>query len=153
MLATAVAAAAPEVPVRSGRGHLTVLLSGTSSDAHTWNLVYLQLLLEEAGHAVANLGACVPDDLLIDRCRDLRPDLLVMSSVNGHGRHDAARAARRLRQCPQTAGVPAVIGGKLGIAGRPNSRLAPELLAAGFDRVFGEQVSELLAYAATVPAR
>src|SRR5436853_235982 len=31
-----------------------VVVSGTASDSHTWNLVYLQLLLEELGRRVHN---------------------------------------------------------------------------------------------------
>ena len=38
----------------------TVLLTGASSDAHTWNLVFLQLLIAEHGFRVTNLGPAVP---------------------------------------------------------------------------------------------
>ncbi|BAU88404.1 methylaspartate mutase [Streptomyces laurentii] len=50
-----------------------VLVSSVSSDSHTWNLVFLQLLLEDLGHEVTNIGACVPDELLIAECRRHRP--------------------------------------------------------------------------------
>ena len=36
-------------------GH-RILLSTTSSDSHTWNLMFLQPLLEERGHEVVNLA-------------------------------------------------------------------------------------------------
>ncbi|MCE7001186.1 cobalamin-dependent protein [Saccharothrix sp. S26] len=112
-----------------------VVLSSVFSDAHTWNLVFLQLLLEEHGCQVSNLGACVPEELLLEHCRDSRPDLVVISTVNGHGHLDGVRLARRLRADPDTAEVPLVIGGKLGVgvSGGPDSRR--ELLAAGFDLV------------------
>ncbi|MEV8371200.1 cobalamin-dependent protein [Kribbella sp. NPDC056861] len=116
---------------------LNVLLSTVSSDAHTWNLVYLQLLLEDHGHQVGNLGACVPDQLLVDRCRTDRPDLVVISTVNGHGAQDGARVVRLLREQPELAGTPIVIGGKLGIAGN-STAAADDLLAAGFDAVFDD---------------
>src|SRR5689334_16258049 len=92
-----------------------VVVSGTASDSHTWNLVYLQLLLEELGRRVHNLGPCVPDDLLVERCTRLRPALVVLSSVNGHGATDGLRVIGRLRA--RLPGTPIVIGGKLGIAG------------------------------------
>jgi methylaspartate mutase sigma subunit len=116
---------------------LNVLLSTVSSDAHTWNLVYLQLLLEDQGHQVGNLGACVPDELLVDRCRTDRPDLVVISTVNGHGAQDGARVVKLLRGNPELAGTPIVIGGKLGIEGN-STAAADELLAAGFDAVFDD---------------
>ncbi|MER7043393.1 cobalamin B12-binding domain-containing protein [Streptomyces jumonjinensis] len=115
-----------------------VVVSGVSSDAHTWNLVFLQLLLEEMGHQVTNLGSCVPDRLLIDECRRLRPDLLVISSVNGHGALDGGRMIALLRELPELRALPAVIGGKLGVAGAEAGSFGPALLAAGFDAVFEE---------------
>ncbi|MDT0328083.1 cobalamin B12-binding domain-containing protein [Nocardiopsis lambiniae] len=123
---------APEDP-----GPVTVL-SGTSSDSHTWNLVFLQLLLEEAGHRVVNLGPCVPDDLLIDRVREHRPRLLVVSSVNGHGYEDGLRAVTALRAAPGTDGVTAVIGGKLGVDGVLDRDRVDALATAGFDAVFAD---------------
>ncbi|WP_236568013.1 MULTISPECIES: cobalamin B12-binding domain-containing protein [unclassified Nocardiopsis] len=118
------------------------VLSGTSSDSHTWNLVFLQLLLEEAGHRVANIGPCVPDRLLVEECLARTPGLVVVSSVNGHGYDDGLRAVRELRAQPGLARVPAVIGGKLGV----NGTLAPDrvrdLLDAGFDAVFADGDTE-----------
>ncbi|MGV9885923.1 cobalamin B12-binding domain-containing protein [Streptomyces sp. NPDC003395] len=117
-------------------GRRRVVLSTVSSDAHTWNLVFLQLLLEEMGHEVVNLGPCVPDRLLLDSVRRIRPDLLVVSTVNGHGRLDGARVIRKLRADPVAGDTPAVIGGKLGIDGDEGNTAARELVDAGFDAVF-----------------
>lgn len=119
--------------VRTG---LSVVLSSVASDSHTWNLVYLQLCLEELGHRVHNVGACVPDELLLAESLRVRPDLIVVSSVNGHGFLDGTRLIGRLRACPALAGTPIVIGGKLGIAGPGGSHSCDELRAAGFDAVF-----------------
>ncbi|WP_331273131.1 cobalamin B12-binding domain-containing protein [Motilibacter deserti] len=112
-----------------------MLLSSVSSDAHTWNLVFLQLLLEENGYDVVNLGACVPDELLLAEARAHAPDVIVISSVNGHGRADGRRLIGALRADPMLRGVPAVIGGKLGVAGADDAADA-ELLDAGFAAVF-----------------
>jgi methylaspartate mutase sigma subunit len=130
-----------------------VLLTGTASDSHTWNLVFLQLFIEELGHQPVNLGPCVPDRLLIRGCRIHAPALLVMSSVNGHGYRDGLSAIRRLRADPSTARLPAVIGGKLDVAGGLSADQASRLHAAGFDAVFADDdlagfsrfVSELFA--------
>ncbi|MEV0695760.1 cobalamin-dependent protein [Streptomyces sp. NPDC050388] len=116
----------------------SVLVTGTSSDAHTWNLVYLQLLLEEWGHDVTNLGPCTPDDLVLRSAVELRPDLIVVSSVNGHGHQDGLRLVRALRTRPELAGTTMVIGGKLGTDGLRNVGQVRRLLAAGYDRVFDD---------------
>ncbi|POX50105.1 methylmalonyl-CoA mutase [Streptomyces sp. Ru72] len=115
-----------------------MLLSTVSSDSHTWNLVFLQLLLEERGYQVINLGSCVPDAELIEQVRVQRPDAVVISSVNGHGHIDGRRLIRKLRadSDPALAAVPVMIGGKLGIQGAAQPHLADELVAEGFDAVF-----------------
>jgi methylaspartate mutase sigma subunit len=114
----------------------SVLLTSVSSDAHTWNLVYLQLLLEELGYRVRNLGACVPDGLVVAECLRTWPDLVVVSTVNGHGGRDGTRLIRRIRACRGLRGTPVVVGGKVGIAGPGDERLRTELRAAGFDEVY-----------------
>ncbi|MFD6892864.1 cobalamin B12-binding domain-containing protein [Streptomyces sp. NPDC059957] len=143
----------PHAVQRSGR---RVLVSSVSSDSHTWNLVFLQLLLEEMGHEVVNVGSCVPDELLIEECRRVRPDLVVVSSVNGHGALDGARAIRRLRDEPDLQDLRIVIGGKLGVRGAEAGTYGPELMAAGFDAVFEDAagVAEFRRYIAqsAVPA-
>jgi methylaspartate mutase sigma subunit len=116
---------------------LDIVVSGTSSDSHTWNLLYLQLFLEDRGHRVVNLGACVPDDLLTDECCRRRPALVVLSSVNGHGSTDGGRVVRQLRRRSELATTAVVIGGKLSTGQHRDSTAAVrDLLAAGFDAVF-----------------
>jgi methylmalonyl-CoA mutase cobalamin-binding subunit len=131
----------------------TVLLSTVPSDAHTWNLVFLQLLLEEHGHEVVNLGPCVPIQHLRRVATTLRPDAIVISSVNGHGHLDGERLIRVLRADPELADVPAVIGGKLGIDGQYDEARATGLLRAGYDAVItcGTAPSALTDFLSTVP--
>lgn len=119
-------------PVRSRR----FVVTSVSSDAHMWNLVFLQLLLEEQGGEVINLGACVPDDVIIGECRRSRPDALVVSTVNGHGHLDGLRLIGKLRADPELTEMRVVIGGKLGVRGAGNAQFSAELVAAGFDAAF-----------------
>lgn len=120
-------------------GRRTVVVSSVTSDAHTWNLVYLQLLIEELGFDVVNLGPCVPDELLEAECLGLRPALVVVSTVNGHGYQDGLRVITRLRANPALRELPVLIGGKLGIAGGESDGHVEDLLAAGFDAVFDDR--------------
>ncbi|MEU1801414.1 cobalamin-dependent protein [Streptomyces sp. NPDC019937] len=95
-------------------------------------------LIEELGYRVVNLGPCVPDDVLIEECRAVRPEMVVISSVNGHGYQDGLRVIRRLRAGGPLATTPVVIGGKLGVTGGEDGERAAELMAAGYDAVFDD---------------
>jgi len=117
---------------------LEVVVTSLSSDAHTWNLVYLQLLLEELGCRVTNLGGCTPDETIVRECVARRPDLVVIGSLNGHGCQDGIRLIGAIRTCPALVTTPVVIGGKLDVAGGGDGRTAARLLAAGFDAVFSD---------------
>jgi methylaspartate mutase sigma subunit len=122
------------------RRNVRTLLTGTASDSHTWNLVYLQLFLEELGHRVRNLGPCVTDELLTGVCAAERPDLVVISSVNGHGYRDGLNAVRALRAANLHPAV--VIGGKLGVAGQADPERRRRLLEAGCTAVFDDGDTE-----------
>lgn len=132
--------------VTAGAGRLlNVVVTTVSSDAHTWNLVYLQLLLEELGCLVTNLGGCTPDDTIVAECLARPPDLVVVSSLNGHGAQDGVRLIGALRSRPELAATPVVIGGKLDVTGG-EAGTAERLLAAGFDAVFQESGSGMIAF-------
>jgi N-dimethylarginine dimethylaminohydrolase/methylmalonyl-CoA mutase cobalamin-binding subunit len=119
-------------------GGLSVVVTSVASDSHNWNLVYLELALFELGHQVVNLGPCVPEELLVSECLRVRPDLIVVSSVNGHGFIDGMQLIGRIRACQELAATPVVIGGKLGIAGPAGRESRDQLVAAGFDAVFDD---------------
>lgn len=144
---------ATPVPVAPGAGRRRAIVSAMASDAHTWNLVFLQLLVEELGLDVANLGPCVADDLLVARCRTRRPDLVVLSSVNGHGYQDGLRVIGRLRRVPELATTPVVLGGKLGIRGEHRAETLDALRAAGFDAVYDDSAAALASFRRFVAAR
>jgi methylmalonyl-CoA mutase cobalamin-binding subunit len=132
----------PQIPVANRRGAQgRVLISSVPSDAHTWNLVFLQLLIEEYGLEVHNLGACVPLAHLIDNCLALRPDLVVLSSVNGHGYTEGSRVIRVIRSTLGLKELCVVIGGKLTTRGMLSEQQDRSLLEDGFDAVFSDECS------------
>ncbi|MFI0739437.1 cobalamin B12-binding domain-containing protein [Streptomyces sp. NPDC021100] len=122
----------------AARDSHTVLIAAPASDTHTWNLIYLQLLVEELGHPTVNLGPCVSDEAIVEACLLYRPRLLLLSSVNGHGHRDGMRLITRIRATADLVALPAVIGGKLGISGT-GPHHADELRDAGFDAVFPDR--------------
>lgn len=115
---------------------LDIVVCGGSSDAHTWNLVYLQLILEDSGHRVRNMGPCVTPDALLRECVHHMPDLIVIGTVNGHGRIDGMRTIAEVRDHPELARTPIVLGGNLGVSGAEDAGAGKELERAGFDAVF-----------------
>lgn len=127
-----------------------IIVSSLASDTHTWNLIYLQLLIEELGYEVVNLGPCVPDELLIAQCTRIDPAMIVLSSVNGHGYQDGLRVIARLRASPRLAGTPSVIGGKLGVSAAHRVEQVGRLLAAGFDAVYDDQVDAPVSFRSLV---
>lgn len=131
---------------------LKVLVTSTASDSHMWNLVYLQLLIEEMDHSVANLGSCVPDSLLLAECRRQAPELVVVSSVNGHGLNDGLRIGPMLRAEPELARTPFAIGGKLGVDGGRALDWRRQLAEAGFDAVFGDSAEDVVEFQAWLRA-
>jgi methylaspartate mutase sigma subunit len=148
-----VSVAAPDGGLLPHRG--TAVVTGLASDAHTWNLVYVHLLIEELGYQVVNLGPCVPDDLLVARCRAIDPILVAIGSVNGHGYADGLRVIRRLRDCAELAATPIVIGGKLTVSDDDVATSVATLLDAGFDAVFADGAAEAAdfgSFVAAIPA-
>ena len=126
-------------------GGLLVIVTSVASDSHNWNLVFIELTLTELGHRVINLGPCVPDDLLVSECLRLRPSLVVVSTVNGHGFFDGMRLIGCVRACRELGAIPVVIGGKLGIAGPAGRASGDQLRSAGFDAVFDDD-SDMAAF-------
>ncbi|KAA8888845.1 methylmalonyl-CoA mutase [Nocardia colli] len=110
------------------------VLCTVESDSHLWNLVYLQKLLEEHGASVHNLGTCTPVENVATAIREDRPDLLVVSSVNGHGFHGAQVLLTHLKESGLE--VACAIGGKLTTAVSDDDRVRSELLELGFTDVF-----------------
>lgn len=133
----------------------TAIVSGTSSDSHMWNLVFLELTLRELGFDVANLGVCVPDQVLLDACLDHWPDLVVLGTLNGHGYDDGLRIIQKLRVSMAPAGTRFVIGGKLNVAGQLSAGQRDSLLRAGFDGVFegDAAIDSFLRFVAATTAR
>jgi methylaspartate mutase sigma subunit len=127
-------------PTAPAERRQTVVVTSMASDSHTWNLVFLQLLIEELGYDVVNLGPCVPDQVLVEQCRDRDPAMVVISSVNGHGYQDGLRVIRKLRGCAGMGDIPVVIGGKLGVSHDDSPQRVAKLMAAGFDAVFEDGV-------------
>jgi methylmalonyl-CoA mutase cobalamin-binding subunit len=127
----------PRSGERSAKAKRAVIAT-VPSDSHMWNMVYIELFLKENGWEVINLGACTPPELVVETCLAERPDMLVISSVNGHGHIGGRKVIGQIRAQSDLDYMPAVIGGKLGTLGANNSVFAEPLVAAGYSAVFLE---------------
>lgn len=118
--------------------NLNVVLTGTPSDSHTWNLVFIELFLQENGCKVRNLGPCVPCEKIYGTLEGQPFDLLVISSVNGHLFQDAINiiTSSFRRHCASLP--PFVVGGKMGISDKSALFQKKKLIALGYDDVFVE---------------
>jgi methylaspartate mutase sigma subunit len=113
---------------------LRVLLTGTASDAHTWNLSVAGEVIVEEGHQLQLLGAPAPPETVIEAAHRYRPDLIVVGTINGHGAMDALKLIRLLRA--RGLRVPVVIGGRLTTLLEDDTDAAEGLRAAGYEAVF-----------------
>ena len=114
------------------------IVATVPSDSHMWNLVFIELVLRENGWDVNNLGVCPPVEMVVEACLAERPDMLVISSVNGHGHIGGRKLIGLLRSRPELDYLPVVIGGKLGTLGANNSVFVEPLLSSGYSAVFLE---------------
>lgn len=116
------------------------LVATTPDDSHVWNLIGVQLKLEERGFHVENLGACTPLTELIEAIMEQRPALLALSSVNGHGAISIRALLAALEEAGLLGRFPIVAGGLLTTDPEQAARAAAELRQLGCAGVFvGEQ--------------
>ncbi|MBF6651102.1 MULTISPECIES: cobalamin B12-binding domain-containing protein [unclassified Methylobacter] len=116
--------------------HFKCLLTTIESDSHTWNLVYLQRFIQEHGGLAKILGCCVSPRETVDAIKSFRPDLVVVSSVNGHGFHQGRELITKAVQSLGTYRPIFVVGGKLTTAEEDNKWISDDLQKAGYDKVF-----------------
>lgn len=112
------------------------LLTTIPSDSHNWNMVFIQLFLQENGFEVVNLGPSVPYDLLLDACVQHQPDLLIVSTINGHGYIEGKELIKRVRTLDIMKERPVFIGGKLSTDANMSYLYAVELEEAGYNKAY-----------------
>jgi methylaspartate mutase sigma subunit len=112
------------------------VLASVQSDSHTWNLVYMGLLLEEHGFEVLNLGCCTTPLEISGAVVRSHVDLIVISTINGHGAAQALDLIAQLRSGLGARLPPCVIGGRLTTRAAGDRRAARALESAGFAHAF-----------------
>lgn len=113
-----------------------ILLTTIESDSHTWNLVVLQLLLQEQGHKVTNLGACVSPLEVIKQSNKLDISVIFVSTLNGHGSSEGITLAKQIKKQKKLKNIPLVIGGLLTTTNNISLQQIKELEDAGYSYIF-----------------
>ena len=124
------------------------ILATLPSDSHTWNLVYIQLLLQEYGYNVENLGSCTPIYDIIEKAYEIKPSFIVISSINGHGYLEAQTLIQLLREEDFIQNIPVLIGGKLTTNGLLEQFQKEHLYKMGYSGVFpaSDSIDDFRAY-------
>ncbi|MFC4258096.1 cobalamin B12-binding domain-containing protein [Marinobacter lacisalsi] len=113
-----------------------ILITTVQSDSHTWNLIYIQLVLEELGATVTNLGSCVPIEESVSEIESCNADLVIVSSVNGHGYYQGMGLIKHAQNLLAGRLPPFVIGGKLSTNTKMDVFIESDLVSAGYNAVF-----------------
>ena len=113
-----------------------VILGTIPSDSHCWNLLFIQLYLEERGCDVVNLGPCTCQEIIAKTSHKIQPDFIVISTVNGLGSLEAPNVARYIKSHDFLKKTPLYLGGKLTIDGILSAENKKNLIEAGFSKVF-----------------
>lgn len=115
--------------------NLKIVLTGTTSDAHTWNLAVVGEVIVETDHTLVALGSPVAPEVVAEQIALHDPDLVVVGTTNGHGGADALRLIQTLRASGRAL-PPLVCGGRLTTDLDDEPAAAQALLDAGYARVF-----------------
>lgn len=118
---------------------LNVILTGTPSDSHTWNLIFMELFLQENECRVFNLGSCVPIHKIHQTIKEESPDLVVVSSINGHLFQDSVEIMSSFSKNPLKFLPLLIVGGKMGISVQASSFQKKKLIKLGYNEVFIEK--------------
>ncbi len=111
-----------------------ILLATLPSDAHSWNLLFVHMLLAEHGLALDNLGVCTPLPVLLRACVQRHPRVVLISATNGHHAVEGMLLAQHIHETLGSSRPALALAGDLTSPGRGHG--FQDLLAAGFDAVF-----------------
>lgn len=131
---------------------MKAIVTSLRSGSPERDLLAFQSLLEGQGAEVVNLGNGIPVDAIVKACQSVRPDLLVVSSLDRDGAPEARELLEVFDRESSKDRLPVVVGGRLAAphdshdshdSGEEASR---DLLECGFARVFtgGEAVPQFI---------
>ncbi len=120
----------------------TALLATVPSDSHSWNLIFMEFHMTDHGLDVTNLGPNTPAQEILKNLKHKHFDIVVISSVNGHGSIEGLELISSIKTEAKYSGE-VYLGGKICTATKEDtvSEHIEELERAGFERVFDDSVT------------
>lgn len=113
----------------------TLVMGVIGADVHAVGNKILDFAFKEAGYKVVNLGVMVSQDEYIKAAIETNADMIVVSSLYGHGELDC----RGLRDKCVEAGIGNIlmyVGGNLVVGKQDFAEVEKKFKAMGFDRVY-----------------
>ena len=113
-----------------------LILGVIGADVHAVGNKILYHAFAEAGFEVTNLGVMVSQDEFIDAAIETQADVIVVSSLYGHGELDC----RGMRDKCVERGLNDIllyVGGNIVVGKQPFEDVERRFKAMGFNRVFG----------------
>jgi len=113
-----------------------IVLGVIGADVHAVGNKILYHVFTDAGFDVVNLGVMVSQQEFIGAAIETAADVIVVSSLYGHGELDCRGMRER---CIESGigGILLYIGGNLVVGKQPFEDVEKRFKAMGFDRVFG----------------
>lgn len=124
-----------------------IVLGVIGADVHAVGNKILYYVFTEAGFEVTNLGVMVSQEEFIAAAVETAADVIVVSSLYGHGELDCRGMRER---CDESGlgGILLYVGGNIVVGKQPFEDVEKRFKAMGFDRVFGPGTSPETAIAA-----
>lgn len=114
----------------------TLVIGVIGADVHAVGIQILDFAFTQAGFHVINLGVMVSQEEYIEAAVESAADVIVVSSLYGHGELDC----RNLREKCDEAGLTDIllyVGGNIVVGKQPFEEVEQRFRAMGFNRVFG----------------
>ncbi|MBC8535962.1 methylaspartate mutase subunit S [Feifania hominis] len=114
----------------------TLVMGVIGADVHAVGNRILEHVFEDAGYNVVNLGVMVSQQEYIDAAIESAADLIVVSSLYGHGELDCQGFRERCIE----AGIGDIllyVGGNIVVGKQPFEEVRERFYKMGFNRVYG----------------
>ena len=113
-----------------------IIVCTTPSDSHMWNLVILDLFLQEKDFNVLNLGSNTPFKAVLESLDTFCPDLVIVSSLNGHLLQDGVEMMRYIQSHKGYVPCSFVAGGRASTDPKNMLFISKKLKSYGFEETF-----------------
>jgi len=114
---------------------ITIILGVIGTDVHAVGNKILQYAFTEAGFHVVNLGVMVSQQEFIHAAIESAADIIVVSSLYGHGEIDCRGLRDKCIEAGLT-GIKLYIGGNLVVGKKDFASVEKTFKDMGFDRVY-----------------